>query len=239
MRYGRAECSRSVCCEPPRDLPADLQDRAAAMTWDDWLAFVAEWRESYNIFTNTFDSSKGFVSVDQHHYNAVQDLLRKRGLDGLFTDEKLRELSYAWHRLSPWQDSAQGLELLNRRFSTSTLSNGNVSLLQDLQRHGSLPFTHLVSAENFRAYKPSPLVYNGAAKKFGLEPGQCGMVAAHLADLKAAKRCGFQTIYVERELEEEWSKEQTAKAKTEDWVDMWVDLESDGFREVARRFGIE
>jgi 2-haloacid dehalogenase len=30
-----------------------------------------------------------------------------------------------------------------------------------------------------------------------------------------------------------------AAAKTEDWVDMWVDLESDGFREVTRRFGIE
>ncbi|KAJ5170690.1 uncharacterized protein N7500_003473 [Penicillium coprophilum] len=223
----------------PQGLPADLRDRAAAMTWDNWLEFVAEWRESYNNFTSTFDPSKEFVSVDQHHYNALQELLRQRDLDGLFTDEKLWELSFAWHRLNPWSDSVQGLELLNRRFATATLSNGNVSLLQDLQRHGSLPFTHLVSAENFKAYKPSPLVYNGAAKMFGLEPGQCGLVAAHLEDLEAAKSCGFQTIYVERELEEEWSKEQAAKAKTEDWVDMWIDLESDGFREVARRFGIE
>ncbi|KAJ5503063.1 hypothetical protein N7463_005937 [Penicillium fimorum] len=222
-----------------KDLLADLQDRAAATTWDDWLALVAEWRESYNKFTGTFDPSQEFVSVDQHHYNALQDLLRQRGLDGLFTDEKLWELSFAWHRLNPWSDSVGGLELLNRRFATSTLSNGNVSLLQDLQRHGSLPFTHLVSGENFKAYKPSPLVYNGAAKMFGLEPAQCGLVAAHLEDLEAAKSCGFQTIYVEREQEEEWSKEQAAKAKTENWVDMWVDIESDGFREVARRFGIE
>ena len=65
------------------------------------------------------------------------------------------------------------------------------------------------------------------------------MVAAYLADLKAAKSCGFRTIYVERELEEEWSKEQAAKAKTEDWVDMWVDLGSKSFRELARRFEIE
>ncbi|KAJ5964671.1 uncharacterized protein N7479_004547 [Penicillium vulpinum] len=224
---------------PCKDLSADLQDRAAAMTWEDWLAFVADWRHSYNVFTSTFDPSNGFVSVDQHHYNALQDLLQQRGLDGLFTDEKLWELSFAWHRLNPWPDSAQGLELLNRRFVTSTLSNGNVSLLQDLQRHGSLPFKHLVSAENFKAYKPSPLVYEGAARKFGLEPGQCGLVAAHLEDLEAAKSCGFQTIYVDREMEEEWSKEQISKAKPEGWVDMWVHLESDGFREVARRFGIE
>lgn len=224
---------------PDKDLPADLRDRAVAVTRDDWLAFVAEWRHSYSVFTETFDPSSGFVSVDQHHYNALQDLLQKRGLDGLFTDEKLWELAFAWHRLNPWSDSAQGIELLNRQFATSTLSNGNVSLLQDLQRHGSLPFTHLVSAENFTAYKPSPLVYNGAAKMFGLEPGQCALVAAHLRDLKAAKSCGFQTIYVEREQEEEMSSEQAAEAKTEGWVDMWVDLESDGFREVAKRFGIE
>ncbi|EKV10723.1 Haloacid dehalogenase, type II [Penicillium digitatum] len=221
------------------DFPADLRDRAAAMTGDDWLVFVAEWRRTYNVFTSTFDPSKEFVSVDQHHYNALQDLLRQRGLNGLFTDEKLWELAFAWHRLNPWTDSVPGLELLNRRFATSTLSNGNVSLLQDLQRHGSLPFTYLVSAENFGAYKPSPLVYNGAAKNFGLEPGQCGLVAAHLNDLKAAKSCGFQTIYVERELEEKMSKEEAEKVKAEGWVDMWVDLESDGFREVARRFGIQ
>ncbi|CDM26946.1 hypothetical protein DTO013E5_4151 [Penicillium roqueforti] len=224
---------------PSKDLPADLRDRAAAMTSDDWLAFVAEWRQTYNVFTSTFDTSEKFMSVDQHHYNALQDLLRQRGLEGLFTDEKLWELSFAWHRLNPWPDSVKSLELLNRRFATSTLSNGNVSLLQDLQRHGSLPFTQLVSAENFGAYKPSPLVYKGAARKFGLEPGQCGMVAAHLRDLKAAKSCGFQTIYVERELEEEMSQEQAANAKTDGYVDMWIDLESDGFREVARRFGVE
>ncbi|KAK4861408.1 hypothetical protein LT330_004325 [Penicillium expansum] len=224
---------------PRNDFPADLRDRTAAMTRDDWLVFVAEWRRTYNVFTSTFDSSNEFVSVDQHHYNALQDLLRQRGLGGLFTDEKLWELAFAWHRLNPWPDSVPGLELLNRRFATSTLSNGNMSLLKDLQRHGSLPFTHLVSAENFGAYKPSPLVYNGAAKKFGLEPGQCGLVAAHLRDLKAAKSCGFQTIYVEREQEEGISKEEAEKAKNEGWVDMWVDLESDGFREVARRFGIE
>lgn len=224
---------------PRNNLRADLRDRAAHMFSQDWLAFTEEWRHSYDVFTDTFDASKEFVLVDQHHYNALRKLLHHRDLDGLFTDKKLWELTFAWHRLNPWPDSVSGLELLNRRFPTATLSNGNVSLLQDLQQHGSLPFTHIVSAENFRAYKPSPLVYNGAAHKFGLEPSQCGLVAAHLSDLKAAKDCGFQTIYVERKLEEAWSKEEAAKAKAEGWVDMWVDSRSNGFQEVAKRFGIE
>ncbi|KAJ6083757.1 hypothetical protein N7467_007892 [Penicillium canescens] len=224
---------------PRKGLSADVRDRAAAMTSHDWLAFAEQWRQSYSIFTATFDPSTEFVSVDQHHFNALQDLLQKHSLDGLFTDEERWELAFSWHRLSPWPDSVPGLAQLNKKFQTSTLSNGNVSLLQDLQRHGSLPFTHLVSSENFGAYKPSPLVYNGAAKKFGLESGQCGMVAAHLGDLKGAKSCGLQTIYVEREFEEAWSPEEIAQAKAEGWVDMWINLKSDGFLEVARLFGIE
>jgi len=71
------------------------------------------------------------------------------------------------------------------------------------------------------------------------------LVAAHLGDLKAARECGFQTIYIEREQEEGWNEEETRKARDEGWVDMWVALgeggskEDGGFMEVAKRFGIQ
>jgi 2-haloacid dehalogenase len=83
---------------------------------------------------------------------------------------------------------------LNRRFETCTLSNANISFLEDLLKYGSLPFTHILSAEHFGVYKPSPWIDYGAASKLGLEPKDCGFVAAHLGDLQAAKGCGFQTI---------------------------------------------
>ncbi|CAG8165492.1 unnamed protein product [Penicillium salamii] len=224
-----------------KDLPAELQARVTATTFHDWLAIAEQWRRSYNVFTatSTFDSSSEFVSVDQHHFRAITDLLQKHGLGDLFTDEERWELSLSWHRLSPWPDSVRGLAMLNERFETSTLSNGNHELLRDLKSYGSLPFAHLTSAEDFSAYKPSPLVYKGAAKKYGFDPSQCAMVAAHLKDLKGAKDCGFQTIFVERYLEEAWSPIDVAKAKEEEWVDMWIDADSGGFVEVAKRFGIE
>jgi 2-haloacid dehalogenase len=224
--------------DPNRDIPADARARASTLTESDWLGVAEDWRRSYGEFTSNFDASKPFISVDQHHHTALQDLLTQRGVRELFTADELWELTLAWHRLNPWDDSVRGLELLNSRFVTSTLSNGNVSLLQDLKEFGSLPFKHLVSSENFGAYKPSPKVYLGAAKLLGLEPEQCVMVAAHLKDLQAAKSCGFQTVYVEREKEEAWSGEQVAKAKEDGFVDIWVDLNTGGFVEVARRFGI-
>lgn len=222
------------------DLPADTRAAAAAMTPADWQTIAEAWRASYSRFTKSWDpaSQGGFVSVDQHHYAALREILEERGLGGLFTDEERWELALSWHRLEPRADSVRGLELLNTRFRTCTLSNGNVALLQDLVRHGSLPFTNVLSAEHFGAYKPSPAVYLGAAEKFGLQPGECVMVAAHLADLRAAKGQGFQTVYVEREREEAFSAEEVVRAREEGFVDIWVELGSEGFVEVARRFGI-
>jgi 2-haloacid dehalogenase len=70
-----------------------------------------------------------------------------------------------------------------------------------MARHGGLPWDCILSAELFRAYKPSPAVYRGAADLLGVAPGELLMVAAHPSDLAAAQRAGLKTAYVERPLE--------------------------------------
>lgn len=100
-------------------------------------------------------------------------------------------------------------------------------------KHGNMPFTHVYSAEMFQSYKPNPKVYLGAAEKMGLKPEECSLVAAHLDDLKAAKACGFSTIYVERPREE-----RHPDLKKEGIADVWVNENEEGFVEVARKLGI-
>lgn len=239
-------CVTRACCDaaqhalsdPGKSLTAEVRENASAMTPDNWLGVVEEWRKSYWQFTRSFDPADDFVTVDQHLYASLEDLLGKWNLEGLFSDAEKSDLALSWHRLDPWPDSVQGLKLLNRRFRTSTLSNGNVSLLEDLRDYALLPFTDVTSAEDFGAFKPSPLVYIGAASKFKLDPSECGLVAAHLNDLKAAKALGFQTIYVQRIQEESLPVEEFPRAKQE-YVDMWIDLDSMGLVEVAARFGID
>ena len=221
------------------DLPADVQGRASGMTASTWQEIAEKWHHSYMDFGNTHDPSKPFISVDEHNRISLEDILTKRHLGGLFTDEDLDDLTLAWHRLDSYSDTVPGLSLLNTIFPTSTLSNGNVKLLEDLQKHNSLPFKHITSAEHLGAYKPSPQAYNGAARRFGFSSSQCCLVAAHLEDLKAAKSCGFQTIYLERHLEEAWEDEEVARAREEGFVDCWIGVGGSGLIEVARYLGIQ
>lgn len=231
--FAKTSSSTSASLSPPT-----LQ-RLSELTARSWADFAQEWRNSYKAFVKSYNpATDAWRDIDTHHRLSLIALLGKWGLDGLYSDDEIEELSKIWHHLDPWADSAAGLKRLNARFITSTLSNGTRSLLQDLQEHGGLGFQVIQCSEDFRAYKPHPRTYLGACEKMGLEPREVAMVAAHLNDLKAARGMGMRTIYVERRREEDWEVggEEYRDART--WVDMWVSQEEEGFVEVARRFGL-
>lgn len=221
------------------ELPDALRSRLGQLGEDDWGRFAQEWRDSYGAFTRGFDASRDeWKTVDQHHHDSLVALLDAWGLGGLYSAAEARSLSLVWHRLRPWPDSPGGLSALAALGLTlSTLSNGNTVLLRDLDDFGSLGFQRLLSAETFRAYKPAPAVYLGAARELGVQPGQVAMVAAHLGDLVAARDCGLRTIYVERPGEEAWGGDEDRYREARGWVDLWVPEGDGGFDEVARQLG--
>jgi len=222
------------------DLPPGVRSRSSQLKAQDWAKFAQEWRDSYEAFVSGYKPGEDeWRDIDTHHHMSLIQLLKKWDLEGLYTADEIEDLSHVWHYLDPWKDSSSGLRKLGGIFVTSTLSNGNQSLLKDLDKHGRLGFKLLQSAADFKAYKPHPSVYHGAVQKMGLQPAEVAMVAAHLSDLKAARGCGMRTIYVERKQEENWSPDSEDYQDAKNWVDMWVKQDEDGFNEVARRFGIE
>lgn len=220
------------------DLPSGLHRRLSEITVEGWADFAQEWRDSYKVFVKGYKPEEDeWRDIDTHHYLALRDLLKKWQLEGMYAENEVKDLSLIWHFLDPWNDSSEGMHKLNKKFVTSSLSNGNQSLLKDLNEHGDIGFQHLISSADFKAYKPHPRVYLGASDTLGVKPEETAMVAAHLSDLKAARAQGFRTIYVERRQEEDWSPDQPEYQEARNWVDMWVTLDG-GFIEVARRFGI-
>ena len=162
----------------------------------DWGAFADAWRRGYHPAMDRVRRGElPWQSIDVLHRVILDDVLPK--FDLRLNEREKRDLNDAWHRLRPWPDSVKGLGRLKRRFVIGTLSNGNVALLVDMAKHGGLPWDCVLSAELFRHYKPDPEAYLGAAALLGLPPREVMLVAAHKNDLRAARKCGFSTAYVQ------------------------------------------
>lgn len=171
-----------------------------------------------------------WTALDDLHRASLDELLEAAGISA--GEDVRRELVLAWHELDPWSDVVDGLARLKRRHVVATLSNGNVSLLVDLARHGGLPWDAVLSAELFEHYKPDPEVYLGAARLLGRPPEQVLMVAAHRDDLAAARACGLRTAYVHRPLE--YGPDRIATQAD----DPDADLSVDSLTELADRLGV-
>jgi 2-haloacid dehalogenase len=164
-------------------------------------AFALAWRAGYQPAMQRVRSGElGWTLIDDLHRMILDELLPKFGLACLDEGQR-RHLNEVWHRLDAWPDSVPGLARLKARFTICSLSNGNLGLLADMAKRAGLPWDCILSAEVFRAYKPDPAVYLGAARVFDVPPAQVMLVAAHQDDLAAARACGLRTAYVERPYE--------------------------------------
>ena len=166
-----------------------------------WPALADAWRAGYQpAMAQVARGELPWTNIDGLHRQILDELLPRFGLAGLDEAERVH-LNLAWHRLTPWPDSVAGLTRLRTRYTTSTLSNGNVSLLVEMAKRAGLPWDCVLSAELIGCYKPDLAVYRGAARLLGFEPGQVMMVAAHPSDLAAAQRAGLKTAYIPRPAE--------------------------------------
>jgi 2-haloacid dehalogenase len=158
---------------------------------DDWRARYRPAMEEAN------RGERDAPTFDALHLQTLGELLADRGIDGVDLSARA-DLVQAWHRLEPWPDVREGLELLRRDHVTATLSNGHVALLVDLARHGDLRFDAILSAQFAGAYKPAPETYLTAARLLDVEPGELMLVAAHPWDLAGARAAGLRTAFVDR-----------------------------------------
>jgi len=166
-----------------------------------WEQVADEWRALYVPYMQRVRSGEQpWTNFDRLHRHSLDQVIADLNIEGF--DPGMRdEFTHAWERLPPWPDTAPSLAMLSERFTVATLSNGNRSQQQALIRFTGLPFHRLLSAEDFKHYKPDPEVYLGAVAALGLEPGQVMMVAAHKPDLRAAQHAGLRTAFVERPME--------------------------------------
>ena len=125
----------------------------------DWELFADKWRGGYAPAMDQVRKGElSWKSIDELHRMVLDRLLDEFNITNLSEDEKV-DLNKAWHRLTPWPDSVEGLSKLKEKYIIATLSNGNVSLLVNMAKHSGLPWDVILSSELARHYKNDKEVY--------------------------------------------------------------------------------
>lgn len=187
----------------------------------DWHEFALAWRAGYQPAMQRVRTGEiPWAKIDDLHRVILDELLVEYDISGL-SESDVAHLNRVWHRLTPWSDSVPGLQRMRNAYVLATLSNGNVSLLVNMAKRAGLPWDCILSAELVRHYKPDLEVYVAAAELLSLHPSQIIMVAAHNADLRAARDVGFKTAFVARPLE--YGPGQTTDLEAEPFADVVAD----------------
>jgi 2-haloacid dehalogenase len=191
--------------------------------------FADRWRSKYLPYLNRIRSGEmPWQVLDGVHRASLSEVVNELSLQSL-TEADLDRLVSTWHHLPPWPDSLEGMSLLRAKFVLTTLSNGGMAHLVDLNRAARLPFDCVLSTELVRSYKPDPRVYRLVPDLLAIRPEQAMMVASHPYDLAAAADQGMRTAFVRRP--QEWG---TGKAETPNFP---VDIIADDFLDLASQLG--
>ena len=183
----------------------------------DWESFADAWRGKYQpSMDRVRNGERAWTRLDDLHRESLLEVLEAFGIEGL-SDAEVDHFNRAWHRLSPWPDSVEGLSRLKRQFILGTLTNGNIALLVNMAKNAGLPWDVILGAEPARAYKPLPESYLRTCEFLDLSPTQVMLVAAHNNDLVHARSHGMRTAFVGRPTE--YGPGQTKDQKAEHQFD--------------------
>jgi 2-haloacid dehalogenase len=164
----------------------------------DWLEFADAWRKEYDPSMEKIRSGqRGFCKLDELHRHNLDLILNRWGWNQV--DENTRQqLNKSWHHLQSWPEVGASLKQLRQQFLLAPCSNGHIELMVNLARYNHWHWDAILGAEIAQDYKPQAVVYQAAAKAFGLNFSETMMVAAHSSDLEAAARAGLKTAFIAR-----------------------------------------
>lgn len=199
----------------------------------DSLKFADDWRGLYQPAMETVRSGKRpFVKLEVLNRENLIKVMHSYGIDpGRFHNDEIDHLNRTWERLDPWPDSIEGIKRLRSKFAVGPLSNGHIAGMMNLARYAGLTWDVIGGAELSQSFKPLPETYLKTIDAVGAAAKSTAMVAAHNADLLAARSVGMRTVFVRRT--SEYGEGQTQDLEpSEDW-----DVVADSLMEVADALG--
>ena len=109
------------------------------------------------------------------------------------------QLMESYLHLDPFPEVKHALKALSH-LPLSILSNGSPKMLNAVVESAGLQgiFTHIMSVDEVKTFKPAPVVYELAVKKMGLDKDNIGFVSSNFWDDAGAKAFGLRTHWINR-----------------------------------------
>lgn len=112
------------------------------------------------------------------------------------------ELNQLYYNVTPYPDAIACVDALRARgLRLAIVSNADVDMMTQILKSNDLlgTFDAVVTSEASRAYKPSPAIFESAARSLGAPPTDILHVGdSFVADVVGAKRAGFQAAWLNR-----------------------------------------
>ena len=156
-------------------------------------------------FTQTLQLAMAAVLTNSYEDFGVQsdtglEITARRYKVSMLGEEKNLILS-TLRKLRPFPDVSKSLECLrNGGLRLAVLTNSTVKAAEAQLTYAGLRehFEQVISADEIQCFKPAPEVYQLAARRLGVEPGQIRLVAAHDWDVTGALRAGCAAAFIAR-----------------------------------------
>jgi len=198
----------------------------------DWDAFTDAWKAAYRPYMDEVNSGeRPWTKNDVLQRERLDEIVGEFGIEGLSEHDR-DDLNRAWQRLKPWPGSISGLTRIKAKVPIGAFSNGPFDQLVNMAKYSGLPWDFIISADNFKLYKPKPELYLGTIDLLGGDAERVLLVAAHNYDLANARKHGIRTAFVCRPtmFGPDTDKEQEAE---DDW-----DIITDSIEGVADAMGV-
>ncbi|MEH0158244.1 haloacid dehalogenase type II [Limibacter armeniacum] len=150
----------------------------------------------YSLVNTVSDRFEDFGSIG---VAALQMVAADHGI--LLSKKEASESVAPIVKLTPYEDSAEGLKLLkDAGFTLCALTNSSTEGLKKQMDYSGLGqyFDHLLSVEEVGYYKPHSHVYRWAMRKVRVAPEASMMIAAHGWDVAGAMWAGMRAAFVAR-----------------------------------------
>jgi 2-haloacid dehalogenase len=157
------------------------------------------WRQKQLEYTFRLTAMQQYEDFEQVTDRALEYALAVVGGD-LSSDQRRAALGL-YDDLELFPEVADGLRRLHAAgHQLVVLSNGSPRMIETAVRSAGLDtwFAELISVDEVRAYKPSPLVYRHAAERLGRPIGDVRLISSNPFDVLGAAATGMRVAWLDR-----------------------------------------